>query len=386
MKTKIFAVVLLLFVCLLFNNAFADPPVNTISVNTDTLDTHFIDYLKNKILQLGDTIADKALTLLLSLAIINIFIVGMKLLFKGANFNEFLLEMVKLIMVFGFFIFVIDQGPKTFIDASQSFIGIAKNCTGTSCANDLSDFVFKLMQHAGVFIAQAMFATQVEVGWDGVNIIEPLLISCITIMIALIIIAIATNMIITVVKSWFVLTAGIFAVGFGGLSFTNQYAMNYLKGFVSLGFQIMAIAFIGEVVIEICSSLSKELGYNPECGLVDCSFQSKKITIIQALNILCLFLILFLISGSVPKAIADMMQNGNITPSALTTINLANMMADTSKAAAKDMSQTRNDFKNIAHMFSRPTEGQNTDITVGSEGTKSGTSDNNPIRDRTRNL
>ena len=112
MKTKIFAVVLLLFVCLLFNNAFADPPVNTISVNTDTLDTHFIDYLKNKILQLGDTIADKALTLLLSLAIINIFIVGMKLLFKGANFNEFLLEMVKLVMVFGFFIFVIDQGPR----------------------------------------------------------------------------------------------------------------------------------------------------------------------------------------------------------------------------------------------------------------------------------
>ena len=89
MKTKIFAVVLLLFVCLLFNNAFADPPVNTISVNTDTLDTHFIDYLKNKILQLGDTIADKALTLLLSLAIINIFIVGMKLLFKGANYYGF---------------------------------------------------------------------------------------------------------------------------------------------------------------------------------------------------------------------------------------------------------------------------------------------------------
>ena len=67
-------------------------------------------------------------------------------------------------------------------------------------------------------------------------------------------------------------------------------------------------------------------------------------------------------------------------------IPIANMIADTGKATAKDISQTRDDFKNLAHRLGRPTEGQNTDITVGSEGTKSGTSDNNPIRDRTRNL
>lgn len=378
----------------IFNDAYAD---TTTAVNTNTLDVHFLDILKNKIILVGKNITDKALTLLLTLAVINISVVGIRLLFRGANFNEFLLETVKLIMVLGFFIFVIQQGPSTFINASQDFIGIVKDCSSGSCGStDLSDFIFDLMQYAGVFITQANISANIDIGFTSVDIVTPLVLAAVTILTALIIVAIAANMIITVVKSWFVLTAGIFAVGFGGLSFTNQYAINYLKGFISLSFQIMAIAFIGEIVIEIASSISIALGYDASVGVFNGASEANTLTLLQAINILCLFVILFLIATSVPKAISELVQSGSVTPSAMTAAMVATMAVHTGSSIAKDVGKTYKDGMAIAKAMrsmgaSLFDGGQNTDIDIGKaastkenlESSTNNSTDSNPIRDKT---
>uniref|UniRef100_UPI0023A87E83 hypothetical protein n=1 Tax=Succinimonas amylolytica TaxID=83769 RepID=UPI0023A87E83 len=115
MKLKGMSFVLVMALSALFSYAWADDDL----ANMGSLDNNILDVLQNKILGIGATIVEKAESLLLSLAVINTFIVGVKLLFRGANFQEFCLETVKVILTLGFFLFVLQQGPGTFISASQ---------------------------------------------------------------------------------------------------------------------------------------------------------------------------------------------------------------------------------------------------------------------------
>ena len=394
MKKKGMSFVLVMALSALFSYAWADDDL----ANMGSLDNNILDVLQNKILGIGATIVEKAESLLLSLAVINTFIVGVKLLFRGANFQEFCLETVKVILTLGFFLFVLQQGPGTFISASQEFIGVVKTCTPAPyppytpvCSTSVGDMITELFKDAGVFTGVAFMSLK-NVG--VLSPVTPALIAISAIAVMMIIIAIAINMMITIIKSWFVLTAGMFAVGFGGLSFTNHYAMNYLKGFISLGFQFMAIAFIGEVVISICRDICQGLGYDYTKGFLDNVTEIKSIELTQILNILGLVFILFMISFSVPKAVAELIQGGNISSSGITAAAIAMTVGKTIAAVASGGSSaaaTAALGANKTDIFLGAAGGSGGRSSSGSgagspssAGSSSSGSGSNPIRDATK--
>ncbi len=388
-------IIILLVVLLCNQQVFANDDIPNIDLNQFG---NILDIIEAKIAKVGNKVSENATNLLLMLAFFNLFILGVKQLFKGANFQEFILEVVKFILVIGFFMFVIEQGPSTFISATEQFIGITTtSASPTAGTTSVYGFVQLLFDKTSMFMFTALLHVDNATSW-GVPQPSVLLAALVIIITGLIVLAIAINMIITMIQSWFVLTAGIFAVGFGGLSFTNQYAMNYLKSFIVFGVQLMSLAFIGTVVIEICDQISDYMQYNPVTRT------SKMLNLAELCSIMCIMLILFFCSFAVPHAITGLIEGGSQASKTISSWAMTTMIA---KAATSPVGQgvisgitggtgalatgAAKLATGATKLASNYIKGQQTDIELGgmrggiqSNSKNKASSDNNPIRERSK--
>ncbi|WP_019002809.1 type IV secretion system protein [Succinimonas amylolytica] len=386
-KSNTSGIIITLLVVLLCNQqVFANDDLSNIDLNQFG---NILDIIEAKISKVGNKVSENAANLLLMLAFFNLFILGVKQLFKGANFQELILEVVKFILVIGFFMFVIEQGPTTFISATEQFIGMTTT-TATAGTTSVYGFVQLLFDKTSMFMFTALLHVENATSW-GVPQPSVLLAALVIIITGLIVLAIAINMIITMIQSWFVLTAGMFAVGFGGLSFTNQYAMNYLKSFIVFGVQLMSLAFIGTVVIEICDQISNYMQYNPVTKT------AKMLNLAELCSIMSIMLILFFCSFAVPHAITGLIEGGSQASKTISSWVMTTMIAKavTSSVGKGVISGITGGTGALAigaaKLASNYIKGQQTDIELG--GMKGGiqssdknkkASDNNPIRERSK--
>src|SRR4051812_41387123 len=210
-----------------------------------SLDT-IVDKFKEATSQWESAIKKAAISLFWILAAIEFAVTALFLALAGGGFQNLAAEIVKRILVVGLFFFILDQGP-TIVDAViKSFRQLSQSAGGVG-------FRPSNIFNAGVLVAQKL-ADNVSF-WTDTSKSLGLLIAALVVVICFALIA--AIVIVTTVEMYIVTYAGIILLGFGGSTFTKDYAVKYLTYAVSVGLKLMVMGLvvsIGQTIITSTAS------------------------------------------------------------------------------------------------------------------------------------
>lgn len=268
---------------------------------------------KSEAENLGKDLANKSIQLLWGLALITLCFVGIKQIFSGADFNTLFAEMVKFIMGIGFFLFILD--PKyigvgkliTFVEDFVKIIPIGdikingKSLDSANATNFVGT-IFSLGWNVLCMIAtyggskdSLYFEQPPSLGDWPMYVLSLIVVSLIFVLY----ISISANYILTLVKAYVTICCGVLAVGFGGLTWTNTWAVNYLKQLVKLGFELMAFVFTVSLM------LKTQVGF-----LNVYIYQSKTLPFQVTLLLFLMAVLTFILAHSIPTAVTSMIEGG----------------------------------------------------------------------------
>lgn len=264
-----------------------------------------LNLIKSSALKVSEKLSEKALELLWGLALISLSFLAIKQIFSGADFNTLFAEIVKFIMTIGFFIFILN--PK--------YIGIAKlikfvedwlNIIQTDgVPNHTPEQFIRNIFNSGWLV----FCWVVSCGkdrlyldfvWPGFSDLAQYIISIIVVSALFIVfICMTANFILTLVKAYITICCGVLAVGFGGLTWTNSWAVNYLKQLIKFGFELMCFVFIVDILLDMVKIPMNE------------AFRAERpLSLAETFVIFIEGLLTFILAHSVPSAITSMIEGG----------------------------------------------------------------------------
>jgi type IV secretion system protein TrbL len=221
--------------------------------------SRIIEVFRDNASQWEGSLRQAALGLFWGLAGIEFSWTAIKLALKNADLSEFLAELVNRILYIGFFLTLLLHSSEWATAIVQSFRMAADAAGaghGISPANILEIAVnigTKLLADTNVFLnpADAMISCLCAIS----------IVLCFGLM--------AGNMIEALVESYIVISAGVIMMGFGGSSWTSEYAKKILVYAVSVGAKLFLIQLIMGLAERIASQLANEFnGANLEDALV----------------------------------------------------------------------------------------------------------------------
>lgn len=221
--------------------------------------TNILTIVKKSALEISKTLSEKALNLLWGLALISLSFLAIKQIFSGANLNTLFSEMIKFIMGIGFFVWIIDPqyvGVGKLITFVEDWLNIIPtNVSGTS--NHTPEQFIKNVFNAGWIVlcwvvSLGKSGTELQFVWPGITDLAQYIVSLIVVSaIFIIFLSLTANFILTLVKAYITICCGVIAVGFGGLTWTNSWAINYLKQLVKIGFELLCFVFIVDLLLNM---------------------------------------------------------------------------------------------------------------------------------------
>jgi len=194
-----------------------------------------------------DPIKRAAQWLLLSLALLAFMWTGIQMVLKNADFQEILVELVKMVMTVGFFLAVIMYADTWSAALINGFMWIGNQAAGAS-----STLGSGSLDPAGILGRGFTLAGQIIAVKTGWNPITPLLLAIIALVAFLIYAAIAAYCLLTMAEAYIVTAAGVIFLGFGSTNWTDEYARRYITYCVSIGAKLYALFLvigIGEQLI-----------------------------------------------------------------------------------------------------------------------------------------
>ena len=267
----------------------------------------------------AEIIQNHATFLFYTLGVISLsFTFGMMLL-RRADIGEFFAEFIRFILFFGFFLWLLRNGPKfsTEIVSSLASIGSQASGTGAASPSSIVDFGFLL-------ISQSFKNSSIWSAFDSsVGFVLSLLI---LIMLSVI----AINLSLLFITSWILSYAGIFFLGFGGSRWTSDMAINYYKTVLGNAVQIMTMVLI----IGVGNDLLEDF-YNS---------MSENKTNFEELCVFAVFtMALMFIANKVPPLVAGIMTGSSLSnignfSAASAVVGAAKVAATTTFAAAGGVS------------------------------------------------
>jgi type IV secretion system protein TrbL len=171
---------------------------------------------------------------------------AIRLTLKGAEMNDFLAELVNRILFIGFFYTLLLHSAEwtgaivqSFREAANSASSAAGGSSGISPAN--------IIDNAIIIVSKLLQSTTILNPADALvsGISAIVILGCFALM--------AASLIEALIESYIVLSAGVIFMGFGGSSWTSEYAKKILIYAVSVGaklFVIQLIMGLGETLIE----------------------------------------------------------------------------------------------------------------------------------------
>lgn len=152
---------------------------------------------------------------------------------RKADLSEFFAEFFKFIMFFGFFLWLLQNGPQIASTIITSLSQLAEKATGSSAVTPSSiiDIGFAVFN-------QALKKSSV---WSPVDSIVGITLSAgVLIMLAIV----SVNMMLLIISGWFLMFAGVFFLGFGGSKWTSEMAINYYKTVLGMAVQIFTMVLL----------------------------------------------------------------------------------------------------------------------------------------------
>ncbi|ARV23417.1 conjugal transfer protein TrbL [Xanthomonas citri pv. glycines] len=180
-------------------------------------------------------IMDAATWLFWTLGTISLVWTGGTLVMKRADVGEFFAEFVRFILFFGFYLWLLRNGPEIADAIIQSLQQLGSKATGISSVtpSGIVDVGFMIFQQ---HVKNSSL-------WSPVDTVIGAILS---LGILLLLATIAVNMLLVLVSSWCLMYLGIFFLGFGGSRWTSDMAINYYKTVLGVGVNLLVmVALVG---------------------------------------------------------------------------------------------------------------------------------------------
>lgn len=227
MKKTIFSgSIILALLFLIVNPATAQTPLDNICLT-------ILNDFKLAASQWEEYVQDRALWVFLTLAVITIAWTGIQLAFKQANLNEFFLEFFKQIMFLGFFFALLNNSRDWMRNIISSFLTM-----GAAALNE---------QKIGS-VPPASPANIIESCWNvyvgamqNASFFTSLPLAIASIMLLLIGTYMTAILMVAMIEGYLGVALGQFFLGLGGSFWTKDFATNYVKYIVAVGFKLMVI-------------------------------------------------------------------------------------------------------------------------------------------------
>ncbi|QOZ85221.1 MULTISPECIES: P-type conjugative transfer protein TrbL [Chromobacterium] len=168
-----------------------------------------------------------------TLGTISLVWTGGMMVLRKADIGEFFAEFVRFILFFGFFLWLLRNGPTFASSIIQSLQQLGEQASGTSSVtpSGIVDIGFLIWKQA---------ITNLSI-WSPVDSFVGTLMSA---AIMLLLAAVAVNMLLILVSAWILMYAGIFFLGFGGSRWTSDMAINYYKTVLGVAVQLFAMVLL----------------------------------------------------------------------------------------------------------------------------------------------
>lgn len=152
---------------------------------------------------------------------------------RKADIGDFFAEFIRFILFFGFFYWLLQNGPKFADSIIQSLRQIADKAAGTTglSPSGIVDVGFMIWKQA---IANLSVWSPID------SFVGTALSAGIMLMLA----AVGVNMLLLLVSAWVLMYAGIFYLGFGGSRWTSDMAINYYKTVLGLAVQLFTMILL----------------------------------------------------------------------------------------------------------------------------------------------
>ena len=161
---------------------------------------------------------------------------------RKANIGEFFAEFIRFILFFGFFLWLLRNGPAFANSIIQSLARIGEQASGVASVtpSGIVDIGFMILK-------QAFRNSSI---WSPVDSFIGVALS---VGILILLAVVAVNMLL-LVSGWLLMYAGIFFLGFGGSRWTSDMAINYYKTVLGVAVQIMTMVLLVGIGSDLLSS------------------------------------------------------------------------------------------------------------------------------------
>lgn len=220
------------------------PGVSYAEVDPDNILNNIVDQYRGAVSTWEPIIRRHSMWLFWTLAFFEFAWMGIRLALKGADFQEFVSELVQRIMFVGFFAAVLLFSGEWIDAIISSFRQIADEATvaGGGTAGISPSAIFD----RGLAIAWSITS---EVGMNPFTNLG-LMISSLVLMVCFALIS--AFLMLALIEMYIVTGAGIVLLGFGGSRFTKDFAVKYLTYAVSVGVKLLVMQLvvgIGEAIV-----------------------------------------------------------------------------------------------------------------------------------------
>lgn len=173
---------------------------------------------------------------------------GGMMVLRKADLGEFFAEFIRFILFFGFFLWLLRNGPEFThsIIGSMQQLGAQAGGLPSATPSGIVDIGFNIWH----------LAVQNLSGW---SIVDSLVAAMLSAAILLLLAAIAVNMLLLLISAWMLMYAGIFFLGFGGSRWTSDMAISYYKTVLGLGVQLLAMTLLVGIGSDLLSTFYGKL-------------------------------------------------------------------------------------------------------------------------------
>ena len=298
-------IVSLIALCAVVDVACAAPPFSAADTITDAFQKHAREWESalNRI----------AISLFWLLVAIDLAWSAGRLIIRGADIGEWLSELLSQILIIGFFYALLEHSAewaRLIIGGFQKAADQAAAASGVQGGSRPSDIF-----NAGVFVAGKI--------WEATSIFNPLSVGLV---IAAIIVIIcfafmAAFMVVALVETYIVISAGVLFMGFGGSRWTKTYAVNMLHYSVAAGAKL----FVAQLIAALAQQLFKDINW------LSFNFGASSY---DTIVIIGLSIMLFVLMWTVP-GIAQGVVKGESASSPGSMVAAAAMLKESAAALAK---------------------------------------------------
>jgi type IV secretion system protein TrbL len=199
-----------------------------------------------------------ALSLFWLLAAIEFAFAALRLAFRGADISEWLAEVTNQVLFIGFFLVLLTNSSawaKAVVDSFRSAANQAAQASGGAANMAPSDIFTIGLQIAGKVGEQtSLFSPAASL---GLIVCALVILVCFALITAFLILAL--------VESYIVISAGVLLMGFGGSRWTKDYALKAITYAVSVGAKL----FVLQLLVALGQQIFTSLAQNFETSLSD---------------------------------------------------------------------------------------------------------------------